>query len=75
MGGSSLAESKLVTPAGLATVAYCLPMFHVIETFRLVTSGPAHVSVDWVWICPIVLTVMAFGLGYLGVWRMSRRLL
>jgi ABC-type polysaccharide/polyol phosphate export permease len=61
-------------PAGLTTVAYLLPMFHVIETFRLVVSGAAHTSVSWSWICPIVLVALAAGLGWAGVRRMTARL-
>lgn len=62
-------------PAGLAGAAYALPMFHVIESFRIVTSGAAHVSVSWAFACPAVLVLLAAGLGWLGVSRMSRRLL
>jgi len=62
-------------PTGLEEIACATPMFHVIETFRLVTAGPAHVSVSWVWVCPIVLVVLALALGALGVNRMRKRLL
>lgn len=58
----------------LAAIAYSLPMFHIIETFRLVTSGPDHVTVDWVWICPIVLVLMAVLMGWFGVKRMASRI-
>ena len=61
-------------PAGLRAVAYELPMFHVNETFRLLTSGAGHASVAWVAVCPVVLTVAAVSLGALGVLRMERRL-
>jgi len=62
-------------PPGLEQIAYATPMFHVIETFRLVTSGGGHVSVPWAWICPFVVVLLALGLGALGVRRMRRRLL
>jgi len=62
-------------PAGLEQAAYLSPMFHVIETFRLVTTGSAHVSVSWVWICPFVVVGLALALGTLGVRRMRKRLL
>jgi len=62
-------------PTGLQAVAYALPMFHVIETFRLVVSGPAHVSVSWAWLCPFVVAAWAAGFGALGVLRMRARLL
>jgi len=62
-------------PRGLEEIACATPMFHIIETFRLVTTGTGHVSVTWVWVCPIAIVVLAFGLGALGVMRMGRRLL
>ncbi len=62
-------------PAGLEAVAYASPMFHIIETFRLVTTGTAHVSVSWVAVCPFVVVALAISLGALGVRRMRKRLL
>jgi len=62
-------------PAPLPYVAYALPMFHVIESFRLVIHGTAHVSVSWAWACPMILAAIAVLLGSLGVRRMRRRLL
>lgn len=61
-------------PAGLKYLAFALPMFHVIETFRLVVSGPEHVSVEWAWACPLVLVAMAVVLGFVGVRRMEGKL-
>lgn len=61
-------------PAGLTKVAYVSPMYHVIETFRLVVSGPAHTTNAYAWISPIVLVLMALAFGALGVRRMTRRL-
>lgn len=61
-------------PANLEYVAYALPMFHVIETFRLVVSGPEHSSVTWAWACPFVLAGMSVTLGYIGVRRMEGKL-
>ena len=70
---SGLAFPVNTLPPELAAVAYSLPMFHIIETFRLVTSGTAHVTVDWVWACPLVLLGVAGLLGWVGVARMASR--
>lgn len=59
---------------GLDKLAYAMPMFHVIETFRLIASGGAHSSVEWAWLCPPVLVVSALVFGWLGVRRMEGRL-
>lgn len=61
-------------PGVLPYVAYATPMFHCIETFRLLTSGPAHASVTWFAWCPAVLAVYAIVLAFLGVRAMERRL-
>jgi lipooligosaccharide transport system permease protein len=61
-------------PYGLAWIAYSLPMFYVVETFRLIVSGPSHASVEWVWLCPIVLVTTSFVFGWLGVRAMEKRL-
>jgi lipooligosaccharide transport system permease protein len=61
-------------PYHLEYLAYALPMFHVIETFRLATTGWAHVSVDWAWACPFIVVVLAVLFGILGVRRMVARL-
>jgi lipooligosaccharide transport system permease protein len=60
-------------PYGLSWVAYSLPMFHVIETFRLIVSGPEHVSVPWAPLCPLILMVMAVVFGAVGVKAMEKR--
>jgi lipooligosaccharide transport system permease protein len=62
-------------PKALQVLAYSLPMFHVIESFRLITSGSAHTTVTWAIVCPFVLVVLAAFLGWLGVSRMSGRML
>ena len=62
-------------PVALQVLAYSLPMFHVIESFRLITCGTAHVTVSWAWACPLVLVALAAALGWLGVRRMSARML
>jgi len=61
-------------PWGLDWIAYVLPMFHVVETFRLIVSGPAHASVPWVWACPLLLVVTSLILGAWGVRSMEKRL-
>jgi len=61
-------------PWGLDWIAYVLPMFHVVETFRLIVSGPAHTSVEWVWACPLILVVTSVLLGAWGVRCMERRI-
>ena len=60
-------------PYGLYWIAYCMPMFHVIETFRMVVSGPEHASVPWAAACPFVLIVLAIVFGWLGVRSMEKR--
>jgi len=62
-------------PKGLEIAAYSMPMFHIIESFRLIVSGAGHSSVSWVFVCPIVMLVSALVLGYAGVRMMTRRLL
>ena len=61
-------------PPPLRQISYSTPMFHVIETFRLLTSGPEHASVSWTWISPFVVLLTAAVLGVWGVRRMERRL-
>ncbi len=61
-------------PGVLPELAYATPMFHAIESFRLLTSGPEHVSVEWAWICPLVLAGYTVLFGLLGVRAMVRRL-
>ena len=71
---SGLAFPVDTLPHELTLVAYSLPMFHIIETFRLVTSGPEHLTVSWAYLCPVLLVVMAFVFGSIGVHRMAKRL-
>jgi len=61
-------------PQGLKYVAIALPMFHVIETFRLLVSGPRHLSMPWAWVCPFVLIALAVMLGWAGVLRMEGKM-
>ena len=61
-------------PAPLPQIAYSTPMFHVIETFRMLVSGAGHASVEWVWVCPFVVALTAVVLGTWGVRRMEKRL-
>jgi lipooligosaccharide transport system permease protein len=61
-------------PAPLDTIAYCLPMFHVIESFRVVTSGTQHMTASlWIVLSPAVLLVMAAGFSWIGIWRIGHR--
>ena len=62
-------------PGGLAIAAYSTPMFHVIESFRLIVSGAAHLSVGWAWICPALLVLLALIMGRIGIRCMMRRTL
>lgn len=60
-------------PYGLKWVAYSLPMFHVVETFRLIVSGPDKTSVSWAVFCPLILIFMAFFFSWIGVRAMVKR--
>jgi lipooligosaccharide transport system permease protein len=60
-------------PYGLKWAAYSLPMFHVVETFRMIVSGADKVSVSWAPLCPLILTAMAFVFAWLGVKAMEKR--
>lgn len=62
-------------PAPLAAVAQSLPMYHAVETFRLLASGPEHVSASWSWACPLVLAGYALVLAALGGASFHRRIL
>ncbi len=62
-------------PAPLPTIAQSLPMYHAVETFRLLASGPDHVSTTWSWACPIVLVVFAVTCAVFGGWSFERRIL
>ncbi len=62
---------ELASP--LREIAYATPMFHVIETFRMLTSGASHASVEWVWVCPFVMVASALFFGAWGVRRMETR--
>ena len=58
----------------LPYLAYALPTFHLIESFRLATHGPAHLSVPWAVASPLVVLALAALLGWAGVRRMATRL-
>ena len=62
-------------PAPLPTIARSLPMYHAVETFRLLASGPDHVSASWSWACPIVLVGFAAVCAVLGGMSFERRIL
>jgi len=62
-------------PAPLPTIARSLPMYHAVETFRLLASGPEHVSASWSWACPIVLVGFAVVCAVLGGMSFERRIL
>ena len=61
-------------PVGLRTATYLTPMFHAIETVRLLGWGSTHASVPWAWACPVVLLAFAVALGWAGVRAMVRRM-
>ena len=50
-------------------------MYHAVETFRLLASGPSHVSTDWSWACPLVLIGYCVLLAVLGGLSFERRML
>ena len=60
-------------PYGMYWIAYCMPMYHVVETFRLIISGPEHTSVSWAMLCPFVVLASALVFGWLGVRAMAKR--
>jgi lipooligosaccharide transport system permease protein len=62
-------------PEPLPTIARSLPMYHAVETFRLLASGPAHVSTSWSWACPLVLLAFAVTMAVFGGWSFERRIL
>jgi lipooligosaccharide transport system permease protein len=62
-------------PGPLPTIARSLPMYHAVETFRLLARGPAHVSTSWSWACPIVLVGFAVALAVVGGLSFERRML
>ena len=62
-------------PGPLPTIARSLPMYHAVETFRLLASGPDHVSASWSWACPIVLVAFAALCAFAGGWSFERRML
>lgn len=61
-------------PDGMKWVPLSLPLFHAIESFRLLIAGPVHASVPWAAWCPLILLGMTLALGALGVKRMMGRL-
>jgi len=62
-------------PAPFGTIAQSLPMFHAVETFRLLSVGREHVSVPWVWACPFILAAWAVVLAVVGGVAFHRRML
>jgi lipooligosaccharide transport system permease protein len=62
-------------PAPLPTIARSLPMYHAVETFRLLASGPDHVSASWSWACPLVLVGFAVVCAVVGGLSFERRML
>lgn len=62
-------------PQPFAGIAQTLPLYHAVETFRLLCHGPAHASESWVWACPFVLTAWAFLLAWIGGLAFERRML
>lgn len=62
-------------PAPVAAAARCLPMYHAVETFRLLATGTRHLSEPWTAWSPGILAVWAVVLGAAGAWRMQARIL
>jgi lipooligosaccharide transport system permease protein len=62
-------------PAPLPAVAASLPMYHAVETFRLLSSGPEHVSTSWSWACPLVMAGFAAVCAVAGGISFERRIL
>jgi ABC-type multidrug transport system permease subunit len=62
-------------PGPLPAIAQSLPMYHAVETFRMLASGPSHLSADWSWMCPIVLVGYCAVFAVLGGWSFERRML
>ena len=62
-------------PAPLPAIAQSLPMYHAVETFRLLSCGPEHVSESWSWACPIVMAGFAAVFAVIGGVSFERRIL
>src|SRR5262245_35789819 len=62
-------------PEPLPPISRSLPMYHAVETFRLLASGPGHVSTAWSWVCPLVLVGFAVTFAFVGGWSFERRIL
>jgi lipooligosaccharide transport system permease protein len=62
-------------PSPAAEIAQSLPLFHAVESFRLVCHGPAHVSESWAWACPLLLLAWAVVLAFLGGREFEKRML
>lgn len=62
-------------PGPVPAFAMTLPMFHAVETFRLLSVGPDHVSETWFWVCPLALAAWAVVLAVVGGRAFERRVL
>lgn len=62
-------------PAPLPTIARSLPMYHAVETFRLLASGADHVSATWSWACPLILLGFCAAAAVIGGLSFERRML
>lgn len=62
-------------PEPLPTIARSLPMYHAVETFRLLASGQEHVSASWSWACPFILLGYCALFATVGGWSFARRML
>jgi lipooligosaccharide transport system permease protein len=62
-------------PQPFSGIAEALPMYQAVETFRLLSVGPGHLSREWSWACPFALTAWAFVLAWVGGAAFHRRVL
>jgi lipooligosaccharide transport system permease protein len=62
-------------PGPMPGIAHALPLYHAVETFRLLASGNEHVSSGWSWVCPLVLVGYGALFAAIGGLVFERRIL